>query len=202
MSTLLTSQVHNVSFFFFFLNDPPVRFFFQSTLSKVNSQQNTKAWRRKYRRGQNSATALRSKQEHKRCVMQPSGSLHTISMPQLYPRPLSPPTPMPQTKWLYLCFLHSESTQGSQEAKVDYICIYKSELPPLQRLCCYCHYSQWNFLEKLLSISWWQSHCHVESRGSVSRKATFKNFTSAILCFQLEANSRYKCEKKKMTLKL
>lgn len=127
MSTLLTSQVHNVSLKKII---PPVRFFFQSTPTKVNSEQNTKARRRKYRRGQNSATASRSKQEHKRCVMQPSGSPHTIAMPQLYPRPLSPPTPMPQTKWLYLCFLHSEFTQGSQEAKVDFIYIYiYSEFP-------------------------------------------------------------------------
>lgn len=46
--------------------------------------------RGKYRQGQNSATALRSKQEHKRCAVQPSGSPHTISMPQLDPPPPYP----------------------------------------------------------------------------------------------------------------
>lgn len=114
MNTLLTSQVYNVKL----KKKIRARLFFQSTLTKVNSQQNIQA-RRKYCRGQNSATALRSKQEHKRCVMQPSGLLVLYQCLSSTPHPLSQPTPMPQNQMASLMFpalqiytMHSEWKRG------------------------------------------------------------------------------------------
>lgn len=71
---------------------------FQHCSSQVNSEGNTQA-QRKFCPGQISATALRSKQEHKRCVIQPSGSTHAVSIiPKIYPHPLNQPTLMPQNQ--------------------------------------------------------------------------------------------------------
>ena len=77
---------------------------------------------KKYRQGPNSATALRSKQEHKRRVMQPSGWLasYFINASTFSPTPLASPHQCHKTKWLHFCFVHSEFTQCTQNAKVDF----------------------------------------------------------------------------------
>lgn len=88
-----------------------------STLSKVNSQGNIRA-KSKFCPEQNSATALRSKQEHKRCVIQPSGSTHAISIiPKIYPHPLNQPTLMPQNQMASLML------PAHHILKSDLICI-------------------------------------------------------------------------------